>query len=262
MSKRKLTPAEKKLKDDLIVKYRGMIAQRYENIIADIENTPVGISKEIAERLKDFFLNSVYPEPAKRDELDGAFEELTRFVSQPSLVWGLIGSLPMAILKFGAQLPNALKAGFVSLEAYTAAMGFEQAILDEALAAKLEAPISDEQFKACLRAIPRHELDQFIIEAGKLFVTISNTVLLAKTIEIMYDVIERMRKKPDLYSNNQIRAIQVGLDIMQGGHDLLSPYDEATKHRIVDFIAEVEREYITQIHAEVEAATAKKSKKK
>ena len=151
-------------------------------------------------------------------------------------------------MQFGMQFPNAIRAGLTSLQAYTSAIGFEEAMLHAALDKDFKEPLSDEQFFECLRAIPHKSLDNFINEASVLFIVISDATLLTKTMNIMRDVLRRMKSKPDTYNADQIEAIQMGLELMEKGYELLKPYDEETKRDIIAFITENERDFIAEIH--------------
>jgi hypothetical protein len=137
-----------------------------------------------------------------------------------------------------------------SLQAYTSAIGFEEAMLSAAIEKGFKEPLSDEQFFECLRAIPTQSLDTFINEASALFIVISDAVLLTKTMNIMKDVIERMKRKRDLYSTDQIEAIQIGLDLMEKGYELLEPYAEDTKRDIIAFITENEKNFLAEIQGQ------------
>jgi hypothetical protein len=114
MSKTPLSADELDLKYHLINKYRALIARRYDSVIDNIDKTGVNLSKQVAREIRDFFLEQVYPEPARRRKLDDAFSELARFATNPSLVWGLLGSLPVALFQFGAQLPAAIRHHFAT----------------------------------------------------------------------------------------------------------------------------------------------------
>ncbi len=248
MSKAPLSADELHLRYHLIDKYRDLISRRYEDVIENIDRTGVDLSPQVAHKIKDFFLGNVYPDHVHREKLDAAFKELGRFTTNPSLVWGLLGSLPVAIMQFGRQLPAAIRAGMTSLQAYTSAIAFEDAMLGKAIEKGYQEPLSDEQFFECLRAIPHKSLDTFINEASVLFMVISDTTLLTKTMNIMKDVIKRMKSKPATYTTDQVDAIRIGLDLMEKGYELLEPYDEHTKKAIIDFIVENERNFLDEVH--------------
>jgi hypothetical protein len=243
------TPDAENLKYDLINKYRDLVARRYDDVIENIDNTGISLSSKVAAEIRDFFLDNVYPESAQRRKLDAAFGELRNFTTNPALIWGLLGSLPVALFQFGAQLPHAIRAGITSLHAYTSAIGFEEAMASAAIENDFKAPLTDEQFFECLRAIPQKNLDAFINEASSLFTVISDTTLLTKTINIMEDVIKRMQSKSNLYTSDQVAAIQLGLDLMEKGFELLEPYSEEVKKDIIAFITENERKFIIEIHS-------------
>ena len=150
------------LKYHLINKYRGLITRRYDDVIKNIHKTDLNLSQDVAREIRDFFLENVYPEPAQRRKLDAAFAELRNFTNNPVLIWGLLGSLPVALFQFGAQLPHAIRAGLTSLQAYTSAIGFEEAMLRTAVEKGFKEPISDEQFFECLRE-PCHTKNWMIL---------------------------------------------------------------------------------------------------
>jgi hypothetical protein len=243
-----LSDDELNLKYHLINKYRDLIARRYDDVIKNIDKTGVMLSQDVAHEIKDFFLSNVYPPPTQRRKLDAAFGELKNFTTNPALIWGLLGSLPVAIMQFGIQFPAAIKAGMTSLQAYTSAIGFESAMLHAAIEKGFKEPLSDEEFFECLRAIQHKSLDTFINEASVLFMVISDATLLTKTMNIMRDVIKRMKSKPDTYTHDQIEAIKIGLDLMEKGYELLAPYDADTKNDIIAFIVENEKEFLAEIH--------------
>lgn len=242
------TGKEIELKYHIINKYRNIISERYDEIIDNIENTGIGLSPEVAREIKKFFFENIYPDPVQRRKLDAAFEELAKFTTNPALIWGLLGSLPVAIMQFGRHLPQAIRAGLTSLQAYTSAIGFEDAMLQAAIEHGFTEPMNDEQFFECLRSIPRRSLDLFINEASTLFSVISESTLLSKTINIMTDVVNRMKCKPHLYTSAQVAAIELGLDLMIKGNELLKPYSGETRKDIITFITKNEVQFLDEIH--------------
>ncbi|HWB63274.1 MAG TPA: hypothetical protein VG603_07190 [Chitinophagales bacterium] len=237
------------MKRHLINKYRGLVAARYDyKAIKNHPDMPEGITPEIVDSLKGYFLGSLYPEPETREKLDAAFAELENYVLHPAKVWDILGNLTSAIFKFGLQFPSALRAGLISLEAYTSAKHFENTLLAAALKGGYKIPVSDEEFYECLTHIPKPELEKFIEELSHLFRSFTNTELLGKTIGIMEDVLARMKSKPDLYGENEVEAIELGLDIMRKGHALFVEYDDEMKEFILQFIANNERNFIESLY--------------
>jgi predicted RNA methylase len=79
-----------------------------------------------------------------------------------------------------------------------------------------------------------------------------NTVLLAKTLDILNHVIQTMENKPDIFPQKEIDGIKLGRALLQKGYDLFSKYDEATKRQIVDFIFKNEMWYIDSVYKKKE----------
>lgn len=241
--------ADTEMKYHLINKYRAVVAERYE--YKNIKKTlklPDNITPEIVETLRQYFLGNLYPEPKQRAKLDAAFAELENYVLHPAKVWNLLGNITSAIFKFGFQFPAAIKAGLISLEAYTSAMHFENTLTNVALKKKLTIPISDKDFYDCLIAIPKDDLYKFISELEQLFASFTNTTLLGKTISIMEDVIAKMQAKGDMYSKSEIEAIELGMDIMRKGYDLFIEYDDDMKNEILKLITDNEKEFIDSLY--------------
>lgn len=231
----------------IIDKYRENIAGRYQYDTLKVKGLPPKITKEVVDSLRDYFLENLYPEATQREKLDAAFSNLESYVKSPAKVFDLLGNLTSAIFKFGFQFPAALKAGLISLEAYTAAISYENLLTQTVETQKLQMPITDEQLLDALTVLPEKEIERFIVDLEKLFFTFTNTELLEKTISIMEEVMERMRSKPNLYDKSEIEAIQLGLSIMQKGYSLFMQYDDEMKELMVNFITENERKFLADI---------------
>jgi hypothetical protein len=244
-SKSKKPPSELAMKYHLIDKYREVVAKRYDyESIKNHPGMPANITPEIVDSLKHYFLDSVYPVPETREKLDDAFSELENYVRYPAKVWDLLGNITSSLFRFGLQLPAALRAGLHSLQAYTSAKHFENALLQAALEKKYIIPLSDRQFYECMKAIPKNELEHFINEVGELFRSFTDTALMEKTIGLMTDVLNHMKSKPEMYSAKETEAIELGIALLQKGHDLFMNYDEAAKESILHFITENEKTFI------------------
>lgn len=252
MAKKKTTKpsmADIEMKYHLIDKYRDVVAKRYDyKTVNKKYELPDAINKEVVDTLKIYFLESLYPEPAKREKLDAAFEELQNYVLHPGRIADLLGNIGSAILKFGFQFPTAVKSGINALEVHTSAKHFENSLLQGARQNGFTVPITEEQFYTCLRSIPKPQLEKFIDEVGGLFHAFSNTDLLAKTISIMDDVLGRMKAKQDVYSANEIEAIELGREIIVKGHQLFLHLDEDTKANILELVTANEREFLESVY--------------
>ncbi len=249
-AKAKNSMADMEMRYHLIEKYREVVGKRYEyKTVAENFELPDSINKEVVDTLKKYFLESLYPEPAQREKLDSAFEELQNYVLHPGRIADLLGNIGSAILRFGFQFPVAVKSGLNALEVHTSAKHFENSLLLGAKEKKFTVPITDEQFEVCLRSIPKPQLEKFINEVSELFHAFVNTDLLGKTISIMDDVLQRMYAKKDVYSKNEIEAIELGREIIRKGHDLFLHLDEQTKLDILELVTANERDFLESVYA-------------
>ena len=237
------------LKWHLINKYRESISERYDyDAIKHDPNLPKLFTRKTVNELKTFFLENLYTEPEHRKKLDAAFTQLETFIAHPSKIWGLLGSLPAAILQFGFNFPAAVRAAMNALETHTAARHFEDGLLQAALDKGFKVPVSNKHFHECLTAIPVEQLESFIKDLTSLFHVISDTALLGKTIHIMEDVLQRMEDQKDIYGPEDKDAIGLGLGLFRKSFILLEKYDEEMKKEIVEFVIYNETKFIEGLH--------------
>lgn len=237
------------MKHHLINKYREVVAARYDyKEIKKSVKIPKGITSSMINTLRNYFLTNLYPESVQREKLDAAFTELENYMMHPSKIWNLLGNITSAVFRFGFQFPAAVKAGIVSMEAYTSAKHFENTLTHAALDKGYTIPLTDEEFYSCLTAIPKADLEKFISELEHLFASFTNTELLEKTISIMNDVVVKMKSKSDIYGPSEVEAIELGIDIMQKGLELFKTYDDETKQAILDFVTNNERDFLNSLY--------------
>jgi hypothetical protein len=223
--------------DDIINKFRDMVAQRY--LYHDLkERFPLStrIDEFVIEEIKNYFLDSIYPEASHRKALEEAFAGLGSYVKSPRKIWGLLGNMSRALFKFGRQFPLALKAGMGGLDAFLGAKNFEAEMVRQAHAMDINDVVDDESFEKVMAKLPKHEIDKFIKDVQQLFKIMTNTTLIQKTIEILDNVVDTMNNKPNVYPKKEIDGILLGKDILVKGHALFSKYDEVTKQQMVDVI--------------------------
>lgn len=239
---------DKALKNDLINLYRQSISARYdyEKIKKD-PKLPKAFTKELTQELLDFFLNNLYTEPKKRDKLDAAFARLESYTSDPAKIWGIMGNLTSAIFRFGFHFPKAIKAGIRTLETHTAASKFESLLIDAAIKHNYAPPLNEGEFMACLSSLPTKQLQGFVDDLGELFLMITDTVLLEKIIAILVDVHDEMKRHTETYDKQDLAAIQLGIDVLTAGNNLMKKYDEDTKAGIVEYVKYSELKFIRSL---------------
>jgi len=231
--------------------YRQLIAERYNYAaLKSSKIIPRYITEEMVDSIRDFFLNDVYPDMEKREKIEEAFETLNNYVSQPAKAFGLFGSVAGALRTFGRHLPAAINAGVVTLQSFLDARRLENKILEAAHQNQLKQSLTLEDLKKCIVNIPRSELENFLRDVEQMFLLMSDTQLLQKTLRIIDMVIERMKSKPKLYSEKEIAGIELGRNILQNGLNLFKNYDLETRKVIARTIYDVEMSFINNLYSQ------------
>lgn len=233
----------------LIDKFRDMVRKRYDydRLLANY-TIPKGIDEAMVSTVKDYFLMVLYPSIETRNELEEAFTYLNDYVKHPSKTFKLIGSMSKAIFTFGLQLPRALKAGVLSLEAFLNAKEFEELIKQSIENQGLKAPISDEEYIKSMAQIPEVEARKFLKDIEHLLGFITDTKLLSKTVEVMESVISKMEDNPETFSKAEISGIQLGIEIMNSGYGIFANLNDRTKKEMIAFIMRVEKDFMDKVY--------------
>lgn len=243
---------DKALKNELIIKYRQSIAERYNfDKLESDPKLPKGFNREIIDQLRDFFLENLYSAPKEREKLDAAFTQLETYVAHPTKIWGLLGNMVSAIFEFGTHFPAAIKIGLASLRTHTSARQFEDMLLQGAKDKGFGAPMTEEQFYQAMATIPTENLHSFVNDLVELFGAITDEVMLHKTISILNGVLKRMKEKKNLYGKADIDAIQLGVDILTKGDNLLSKLTPKMKKDLINYVSKLELEFIESLHKPV-----------
>jgi hypothetical protein len=240
--------------DDIINKFREMIDKRYD--YADLQQRftlPPSVDETVVAEIKDYFLNTIYPEASERRKLEEAFAELAGYMRQPRKIWGLFGNMAAAVFRFGRHFVAALRAGMAALDSFIGAKKFERSMAELANKLGIEHPMTDDGFEECLYQLPREEVENFIHDVKGLFGAMVNTTLLEKTLHILDNVVITMEKHPHTYPGADVDGIRLGRALLQRGYDIFIKYDEPTRMALVDLIARNELWFVEQVYLKKEA---------
>lgn len=231
----------------LIDHFRNLVAKRYQyDHLNEIIDLPESFDEADVDKVRDLFLESIYPPPEDRKLLDDAFKNLRSYIVNPVKAIGLLGNIAVASLKFGPKLPQAIRAGMLSLDSYLSAKRFEEQLYKIASEKHESPPITEDQFKEIAYSVPEDEAQAFLKEISGFLHSLTDTELLKKTVEILNAVTARMEKRPRLYSKQEIDGIRLGTEILSHGHRVFSGYSEDERARIVDIIVDAEEHFLSQ----------------
>mgnify|MGYP006272364563 CR=1 FL=1 len=231
----------------LIEHYRALIDRRYRfdrlNALYDLD---AAVTPERIDAVRTYFLEHVYPEPHVRRTLNEGFESLETHLRRPAEMLRLVGDMGGMALRFGFQFPRALQAGMTSLESFKAALAFEHGLMEAVEEADLDLPLTDEEFEACIAQLPRDEMDHFIGEFDNLIGALTDTKLLARTVEILTTLRDRMEDS-EVYTTTDVDGLTAGIDILSNGLALFDPFTAREKRILTHLIQTVERDELDRI---------------
>lgn len=236
---------------EIIEGYRNTIAERYQyqNIQSKYE-IPESITENKVNSIRDYFLNYIYPEPEKRAELNEAFESLDNYTKHPEkLLRALVDSVRL-IFSHGRHLPKILKSGLKAMNTFKAATTFENNLVNEAIKNELAAPYDISKINGLIKQLSRKEIQQFIDSSESLFEILHDEVLIKNIKEVIQTLITIMKKKPESYGLDEIRGLEIGLEMLNEGHALFNQLTTEDQQKLVPFIVKIEQDTLDDIFSE------------
>lgn len=236
---------------EVIIGYRNVIYQRYQYPSLQKKfRLPDSINEETVKQLRDYFLNYIYPQFDKREELNQAFNSLDFYIKHPEkLLRILIGSIKL-IVKHGRYLPKILNTGLKAFKTFKAATQFEDKLVEKAIINQIEPPYNLSKIHALLKLLPRKEIEKFIDGSKTLFETIHNRVLIEKIKEILRNLISKMNNNQQLYSFKEIRGLEIGLEILIEGDKFFNQLTKEDQDLLVPLIVKIEKNALDEIFLE------------
>lgn len=227
---------------EFISGYRLMIDERYNyDLLIERYTLPPTISKEKVLELKGYFLNYIYPEYSTRQVLDQAFDSLDGHIKNPAHLFRLLIDSTSVIMKYGTSLPKILKAGIKALFSFRNATRFEQKLINMALQSEVTPPFTIDKVKHLIATLPAEEINQFIEDGKDLFGIILDRDLVKKIINIMDALIDKMKKRPKIYSVIEVNGLELGKQIISQGYHLLDGIPLHHQQDLLELIVLIER---------------------
>jgi hypothetical protein len=239
---------EKAILSSVILGYRQLIEERYQ--YANLQkqyDLPASFDEDRVQVFRNYFLDYLYPDPAQRAVVNAAFEQLEHYVQQPEKLMRLLLDSGGLVFKYGWHLPRILGAGIKALKSFLAASRFEQKLVDQALETQLQTPFGPVEVKNLLRALSPEEIDHFIDQTYALFETLHDRTLVQKVIEIIAELLTKMKQRPQVYGAAEIAGLTFGLEVITKGNALFDQLDDADQQQLFDFVIRIERDALETI---------------
>lgn len=234
--------------DGVITAYRKLIAERYQyDYLVEHYDLPKSFDKERVNRFKDYFLENIYPEPKKRNELNEAFDSLDNYIKHPEKLLRLLVESAKLIFKHGRHLPKILSAGLKAMRSFKAANRFEYQLVDQAKLSEFEPPFSSDQMNELLKQLPKNELDAFVESSRALFETLHDRPLVEKIKDIVEYLIKRMKSQTKHFSETEVSGLILGRNIIVEGDKLFDELTQDEQYKIFEFVVNLEKDVIDKL---------------
>ncbi len=242
--------SETNLLNEVITGYRKIIEDRYQfDAIDKIVEIPIQFDQSFIQETRDYYLNYIYPNIEKREELNEAFESLDNYLKKPDKLLQILLDSTSLIFKYGIHLPKILNAGLGALKSFRTANSFEGKLVEEATKNQVEPPFDKKEIHSLIRQLSREDIDSFIENSQSLFETLHDKKLVRKMIEIISYLITKMETKPDTYSNAEIRGFQIGKELIEQGNKLFNQLPtKEDQQELIQLIVDIERAALDEIY--------------
>ena len=229
--------------------YRTLISERYQyDYLQSNYDIPDSFDKKRIELFRDFFLDYIYPPIEKRRELNAAFESLDRHIKNPKNLLTILVDSSSILFKFGRHLPKILNAAISALKSFRKANKFEEKLRDKAILDNVAIPLSQEDLKTLVASLPKDDVLSFINEAKSLFEIIKNKKLVGRIIELLTLLIDKMNKRSGIYSDSEMEAFNIGLNIIEGSNDLFNQLSPTEANALFDIGIQIELQELDKIY--------------
>ncbi len=245
------TTLESRLKAAVIEAYRGELGRRYSE--ENVRRFPelAGIPVDTVVRLREFFLQYIYPSPESRGMRDSSFDEMGNVLKSPRKLWPLFGTAISSLWKLGGHIGAAIQAGLRTLEAYIESKRLEQTMIDIALDQGLapEAFRDDATVARTVRLIPKKKVVRFQKDMILLFESLANVDLLENSLGILRDSRAIMAARPKTYNARELAGLDFGLELLTGGYDLFRSLSADEVALVLKGIDRIEKDWYETIFA-------------
>lgn len=236
------------LLNEIIIGYRNLIEERYQyNLLKEKYDLPESINEEVVQDIKDYFLTYVYPDLEKRTELNEAFSTLDNFIKHPEKLLNLVLPSLKLIFTHGKHLPKIFNAGLKAMKSFRGATKFENAIVQKAIAKNSKPPFTTVKINKLIQLLPYKELEEFMKSTESFFNIIYDKELVEKIKEIISFLISKMKKKPKTFSQKEIMGLNLALETITKGEEMLNKLTLKDQGILIDFVLQIEKDNLEKI---------------
>jgi len=236
---------EKILLNEIIQGYRNVIKEKYDyNNLQKRSDIPKAYTEEISLKIKNYFLNYSYPDIQKRKELNEAFHSLDNYLKNPEKLIRLVIDSASIVIRYGKHLPKILNAGIKALKAFRRASKLEGQLVENAMLSSKEAPYTNDDIYEFIKLLSYEQLEAYITNIYNLFNILCDTELMSKIKKILSLLVEKMEKRPAIYTIKDVNGIKIGLEIIAEADAIFNDITANQQQKVFDFIIKMEKELL------------------
>lgn len=234
--------------DGVIIGFRNLINERYQyDYISSNYDIPESFDAERVGRYRNFFLEQVYPHPEKRALLDEAFRSLDNYLTHPDKLVRILLDSVAIVLRHGRSIPRLMAAGMKAFRSFRIATEFEEKLVRKAKSSGKLPPYSEDDINSFIKELRRKDIDEFIVNTRALLDLLYDRALVREIIQIIKELIARMKKSRNAYSEAEIGGLEIGLEMLTEGNKLFDELSTEDQLRIFDIIIDIEVDHLEKI---------------
>jgi hypothetical protein len=231
--------------NEVILGYRNVIKEKYNyKNLQKRSDIPKAYTEEISLKIVNYFLNYSYPNIQKRQELNEAFHSLDNYLKNPEKLLRIVIDSTSIVFKYGRHLPKIVTAGIKALKAFRRASKLEEQLVEKAMLSNKKAPYSTKEINEFIQMLSKEQLEVYITSIYNLFNILCDTELMSKIKKALSLLIEKMEKRPAVYTVKDVNGIKIGLEIIVEADAIFNNIDANQQQKIFDFIMKMEKELL------------------
>jgi hypothetical protein len=245
------TTGDKELLDGVIIGFRNLINDRYQYAtLKERYELPDSLDEERMTLYREFFLQQVYPHPERRELLEEAFRSLDDYLTHPDRMMRIVFDSAAILFRHGASIPKLLSTGIKAFRSFRVATEFEAKLVRKARSSGKLPPYSTADINAFITALRKRDIDEFVANTTELLEILYDRKLVRQLIDIMTDLIAKMKKAPRSYSETEIEGLSIGLNMLIEGNRLFDSLPPADQRRVLNVIVAIEVDVLEQLFSE------------
>ena len=245
------TVQDKEILDGVIIGFRNLINDRYqyETINAKYD-IPDSFDEDRMTLYRDFFLEQVYPHPERRELLEAAFRSLDDYLTHPDKMLRIVFDSAAILFRHGSSIPKLMAAGMKAFKSFRIATDFETKLVRKAKNSGKLPPYSTDDINSFITSLRKRDIDEFVVNTTDLLEILYDRRLVRQIIQIMSELIAKMKKSPRSYSETDIAGLGIGLDMLVQGNQLFESLPPSDQRRILDIIVAIEVDVLEELFSD------------